>query len=208
MKGKVETVVKSRSTEEKIKEAARKVFTQKGYAATRTRDIAEEAGLNLALLNYYFRSKEKLYDMIMIEAVQGFASRVSQIVNNEYSTFYEKTELIADNYIDFLMEHPGLPLFIINAMNDDPKKFFSKLGFDRTVTPVILRQLRDILKEEGKALHPANIMVNTMGMIVFPFLTGPIAQKMGNIDKVEFIEMMHQRKKLIPVWIEAMIKSS
>ena len=53
------------TTEEKIKEAARKLFTQKGFAATRTRDIAEEAGINLALLNYYFRSKQKLFDLIM-----------------------------------------------------------------------------------------------------------------------------------------------
>ena len=60
------------STEEKIKAAARKVFTQKGYSATRTRDIAEEAGLNLALLNYYFRSKEKLFELIMAEKMQQF----------------------------------------------------------------------------------------------------------------------------------------
>ena len=53
------------STEEKFKEAARIVFTKKGYAATKTRDIAEQAGLNLALLNYYFRSKEKLFEIIV-----------------------------------------------------------------------------------------------------------------------------------------------
>ena len=58
------------STEEKIKIAARSVFHKKGYAATRTRDIAEEAGINLALLNYYFRSKEKLIDIIMTETMQ------------------------------------------------------------------------------------------------------------------------------------------
>ena len=53
------------STEEKIKAAARKVFMEKGYGASRTRDIAEEAGINLALLNYYFRSKEKLFNEII-----------------------------------------------------------------------------------------------------------------------------------------------
>ena len=53
------------STEEKILEAASKVFTEKGFAGTRTRDIAEHAGINLALLNYYFRSKEKLFEQVM-----------------------------------------------------------------------------------------------------------------------------------------------
>jgi len=208
MKTKADVIVKSSSTEERIKEAARKVFTQKGYAATRTRDIAEEAGLNLALLNYYFRSKEKLYDMIMIEAVQGFASRVIKIVNNEYTTFYEKTELMTENYMEFLIDHPGLPLFIINAMNDDPKKFFSKIGFKRPDSNVMIRQLVQILMEEEKKIHPINIMVNMMGMIVFPFLSAPIALKMGNVSKDEFIMVLEQRKKLIPVWIEAIIKSS
>lgn len=56
------------TTEEKIKIAARKLFTRKGFAAVKTRDIAEEAGINLALLNYYFRSKEKLFKLIMEES--------------------------------------------------------------------------------------------------------------------------------------------
>ena len=66
------------STEEKIKEAARVVFHKKGYAATRTRDIAEEADINLALLNYYFRSKEKLFDIIMVETLSGFLQHLTQ----------------------------------------------------------------------------------------------------------------------------------
>ena len=53
------------TTEEKIIRAADKIFTQKGYAATRTREIAEEAGTNLALLNYYFGSKEKLFRNVL-----------------------------------------------------------------------------------------------------------------------------------------------
>ena len=59
-------------TQTKIKNAARLMFHRKGFAATRTRDIAEEAGINLALLNYYFRSKQKLFDIIMMETMQSF----------------------------------------------------------------------------------------------------------------------------------------
>src|ERR1700748_2737311 len=66
------TTTEEISTEEKIKAAAKKLFTQKGFAATRTRDIAEEAGINLALLNYYFRSKEKLFELIMMENFRQF----------------------------------------------------------------------------------------------------------------------------------------
>jgi len=64
------------NTETKIKNAARVVFHKKGFAATRTRDIAEEADINLALLNYYFRSKQKLFDLIMFETMHGFLQSI------------------------------------------------------------------------------------------------------------------------------------
>ena len=66
------------STEEKIKNSARAVFHRKGFAAARTRDIAQEAGINLALLNYYFRSKEKLFNIVMLEAFQSFLMMQTQ----------------------------------------------------------------------------------------------------------------------------------
>src|SRR3990170_3876838 len=90
------------STEEKIKEAARIIFTQKGFAATRTRDIAEAAGLNLALLNYYFRSKEKLFDIIMMESLQYFMKGIGEIVTNEESSLEDKVSGIVSHYIDML----------------------------------------------------------------------------------------------------------
>ena len=78
------------STEEKIKEAARRVFTRKGFAGTRTRDIAEESGFNLALINYYFRSKEKLFDIIVLEHMQTFLVSVREILNDQGTTLEEK----------------------------------------------------------------------------------------------------------------------
>src|SRR3982751_3793794 len=104
------------STEEKIKEAARKIFTQKGYAATRTRDIAEEAGLNLALLNYYFRSKEKLFDIIMLEKLQEFMTGIRALLSTETTSIEEKLTAIVSDYIDMLTKQPDLPLFIFTEL--------------------------------------------------------------------------------------------
>lgn len=78
------------TTEERIKAAARKVFHQKGYAGTRTRDIAEEAGINHAMLNYYFRSKEKLFGIVMMETMTYFFKGVSAILNDESTSLEEK----------------------------------------------------------------------------------------------------------------------
>src|ERR1700755_1986938 len=99
------------STEEKIKEAARVVFIKKGFAATRTRDIAEEAGINLALLNYYFRSKEKLFHVIMAETLKGFVQNIAMVLNDEKSSLEEKIQQLANSYIDMIIEEPEIPTF-------------------------------------------------------------------------------------------------
>ena len=101
------------STEEKIKEAARKVFTQKGYAATRTRDIAEEAGINLALLNYYFRSKEKLFEIVILEKMQILLGKLGPALMDERTSLEQKVEQIAEHYIDALIANPDIPLFVL-----------------------------------------------------------------------------------------------
>src|SRR6187402_682594 len=90
------------STEEKIKNAARTVFHKKGYAATRTRDIAEESGINLALLNYYFRSKEKLFELVMMEKLQKLFGSLAPVLNDTSLDIEAKITLIANNYIDML----------------------------------------------------------------------------------------------------------
>src|SRR5882762_9031481 len=113
-------VVEQASAEEKIKEAARKLFTQKGFAATRTRDIAEEAGINLALLNYYFRSKKKLFDIIILESLQGFAKSLMDIFNNDKTSLEIKIETFAERHIDLLIKNPGIPLFILSELRENP----------------------------------------------------------------------------------------
>jgi len=107
---------KDLSTEEKIKAAAKKLFTQKGFAATRTRDIAEEAGINLALLNYYFRSKEKLFELVMRENIHLFLGTMIENINNNPRPFEEQLDFIVSNYIDMLLENPGLPFFVLNLL--------------------------------------------------------------------------------------------
>src|ERR1700712_1244053 len=111
------------STEEKIKEAARTVFTRKGFAATRTRDIAEEAGLNLALLNYYFRSKEKLFEIIMAEKMQKFFGVLSPIVNDATTSLEKKIEQMADKYVELLSANPDLPIFVLTEVRNNPEQF-------------------------------------------------------------------------------------
>jgi AcrR family transcriptional regulator len=75
--------------------------------------LQREAGINLALLNYYFRSKEKLFGIIMLETVTGFMQTMATILNDEKSSLEKKVELIASNYIDFIIKEPNIPNFYV-----------------------------------------------------------------------------------------------
>src|ERR1700749_1384800 len=104
------------TTEEKIKEAAKSVFTRKGFASTTVRDIAAEADINLSLVNYYFRSKEKLFQLIMTETIQQLFDQIQPVVNNEETTLGEKIELLVGHYIDMILQNPDFPYFMVNEV--------------------------------------------------------------------------------------------
>lgn len=191
------------STEEKIKEAARKVFTQKGYAATRTRDIAEEAGLNLALLNYYFRSKEKLFEIIMVEKMNQFFGVMDPILNNADSKLEDKVEAIALNYIDLLTKNPDLPLFVLSGIRNGPKHLVQIMGkADKLIKSVLVKQIQE--KTPGR--NPMHFLFNILGLCVYPFIMNPILQSMSAMNDKTFAQMMKERKTLIPEWIKAMLE--
>ena len=197
------------STEEKIKEAARTVFYKKGYAATRTRDIAEEAGMNLALLNYYFRSKEKLFELIMMEAFSGFIHRMTFILNDEKTTLNQKVELIAHRYIDFIIEEPEMPTFLITEIRSNPQDLLQKLPIEQAVNrSVFFAQHQDAVKKgEIAVANPLHFLMNLVGLVIFPFVAKPILMRVGNIPVEQFNALMTERKKLIPVWIKTMMKA-
>ena len=189
------------STEEKIMEAARKVFTEKGYAAARTRDIAEESGINLALLNYYFRSKEKLFELVMLEKVNKLFGAIIPILSDEKTELEEKLDKIAESYIDLLLVNPDLPIFVLSEIRRRPEKFAQLVNAKERVTQsVFMKQLM----ARKLNVSPFHILINLLGITVFPFVAKPVLSKLiGNEEQYDML--MKQRKELIPMWIKMML---
>jgi AcrR family transcriptional regulator len=196
------------SAEEKIKTAARKLFTQKGFAAVKTRDIAGEAGINLALLNYYFRSKEKLFDIIMLEHIQQFLQGLFVIFNDETTSIEEKIELLASKYIDTLTLQPDIPIFILSEIRSNPKSLADTIGQKTQIMDsYFMKQIQEAAQSgKIKPIHPLHFISNMVGLTVFPFVARPILNNVGKINQEEFNALMQERKKLIPVWIKAMLE--
>ncbi len=199
------TSIEDHSTEDKIKAAARKVFTQKGFAAARTRDIAVEAGINLALLNYYFRSKEKLFEIVMGENLAHFILGIKGILYNESKTLMEKVEDIVENYIALLKTHPDLPLFILSEIRANPERLASKMD----VKNILIQSpfFKQISEETKGKVNPLHFLMNLLGLTIFPFIASPLLRIIGDLKQEDFDALMQERKKMIPIWVKAMLKT-
>ncbi len=198
------TVKKKRSgesAEKKIVEAARKLFTEKGYYAIKTRDIAKEAGINLALLNYYFRSKEKLFAIIMKENTVRFMQIITEIVDDEKTSIEKKISMLVTNYIDMLSLNPDMPLFIMSHAQRDDQRIRMR---EKMMSSFFMKQIQQAIKSGKVAnINPANLMMNIVSLTIFPFIARHVMQ---GLTPKQFNELMEERKRMIPLWIEAMLK--
>lgn len=196
------------STEERIKAAARVVFQQKGYAAARTRDIAEEAGINLALLNYYFRSKDKLFEAIMSETLEVFVKGLLDVVNDESTSFEEKINLVIDRYNAVFSAEPNIPIFVLSELRNRPLDFVQKMPIKKIIDhSVFARQFKEkVATNEIVNPDPSYLVVNLIGLIVMPYIAHPILTSVLEMDEEHFQAMMERRRTLIPFWLHTMLQ--
>ena len=190
------------STEEKILISASKVFTEKGFSGTRTRDIAEEAGINLALLNYYFRSKEKLFEQVMKVKMVLLFGQIVPILTNEKTNLEEKIDLVSNKYFEILSKNPNLPLFVLSEMQKKNSEVKSIIPVNKIFkNSVILKQI----KERKPELNPSHFLINFLSMTIFPFITKPVFNTFDLMNETEFQQFVEERKRLVPIWIKTLL---
>ena len=196
-------IEKEISTEEKIIIAARKLFTQKGFSATRTRDIADEAGINLALLNYYFRSKQNLFQIIIEEKFDVLFGIIGPILSDSKISLEEKIETLVASYTNVLLENEDLPIFVLSEIKSNP--FIAERVKQNAAIlsqPIIENQL----KERGFTISSFNFIMNVMSLTLFPFMSKPLFVTSGLVKEEEFAHFIAERKKDIPTWIMNTLK--
>ena len=192
------------STEDKILLAASKVFTEKGFSGTRTRDIAEEAGINLALLNYYFRTKEKLFEQVMKVKIVLLFGQIIPIVTNEKTSLEEKIDLASVKYFDILTKNPNLPIFVLSEIQKKTSDVKSILPFEKVLNNSYLMKQ---IKERKPEVNPFHFLFNFLSMTVFPFLGKPILQSFDLMTDKEFQQFVEERKTMVPMWIKTMLNN-
>ena len=190
---------KSVSTEQRIKEAAKTIFTQKGLAGARMQDIADEAKINKAMLHYYFRNKKMLFEIIFDEKLKELFSSLGQVILSE-QPFDHKIQSFVEREIDIISEFPVLPLFVLNELWQDPSLIEDKLDHN------FLKRMRDRLKrdfvkevKEGRLpdIPFEFFMINMVSLCIYPLIAKPILKYFFVQDESAYNKMIEQRKTLV-----------
>jgi TetR/AcrR family transcriptional regulator len=186
-------------TEAKIKEAARKVFLANGYEGTKIRQIADEAGVNIALVNYYFRSKEALFKAIYTETFGAFFGTIVQLLN-EATPLEVKIWKIVDRYTDFLLANPLMPQFVLAEHGKNGVSLFKDMNIKELIKSVRLVEQLHEEAEAGRirAIEPLQFIMTLMGNIAFPIIARPVIGYVGGFDEAGFRQFMETRKTIIP----------
>lgn len=189
-------VLKAKNTEEIILDAAREVFLQKGFAAARMCDIAKTANINQAMLHYYFRKKDKLFEIIFEQESQKFYSSFITILNSDLS-FFEKLRRIVETDIQKNIAAPFLPLFILNEMHTNPVRMEQFLGsMQRHET--LYMAFHQLVEQEQAAgriwpVCPRQLFLSILGLTMFPFLAKPLIKHILDLQNQSFDQLIQDR---------------
>jgi TetR/AcrR family transcriptional regulator len=195
----------SSNTEALIKEAARRVFTIKGLAATRTEDIAAEAGVNKALVNYYYRSKDRLFEAVFYEEMLELTENMNAVLSNTELSVFDKIRQLVEGDFVVLLKNPGLPLFIMNEIARNPclidpaspKTKQSEQMFDK------FKQLIELEIEKGtiKPIDPQMLWMNLVSLVMMPFVAKSWISHLFQLDDTGYLALMQQRRNHVADFI-------
>ena len=195
-------------TERRILNAAHRVFLRRGTHGARMQEVADEAGVNKALLHYYFRSKDRLAEAVFERAVGDFFPRLIGLLGSELP-IEEKVEAVVHAETDFLAERPYLPGYIISELTFDPERIRTIVG-SRGSVPVARLQAQIDERVAAGTLRPIRaeqFIVNLVSLIVFPFAARPLIETLLGLGGDRFAEFRSERRATLPAFFLNALRS-
>lgn len=200
--------VKDKNTEEQILSAAKNIFQSKGMNGARMQEIADKAGINKAMLHYYYRSKQLLFEAVFKNAFSLLAPQLNVILNDG-SSIEEKIKKFTANYITFIIKHPYLPSFIIQELNRNPDfilKLKENIGFPN-LDKFKIQVAQEIKEGIIKPISATQLFINIMALNIFPFVAKPLIMAFTDTDDTTYKQLMEDRKIEVSNFIINSIKN-
>ena len=189
-----------RETRDRILDAAHAVFLRKGTAGSRTQEIASEAGINKALVHYYFGTKAALADAIFERALDALMPRIFMILADPGRRIEEKVPAIVREQIDFHSTRPYFAGYLLSELHAEPERI-SRLMTRQGKVPldVLRRQLRDGVRAGViRRISAEQFVVNLMGLLIFPFAARPVLAELLSLDATRWRAFLDERRRLLP----------
>lgn len=186
-------------TERNILEAAERLFLEKGFAMTSTTQIAEEAGCNQALVHYYYRTKERLFEAIFEQKIDLFMTTFLEI-DSTNDSFEEKLKKKIEAHFDMLRANPKLPFLFVNELTTNPERIMlvkEKLGY---TTQAFYRRFQQELQaeiEKGniRPMDPIDLLLTIISLNAVLFVVSPVVKIISNISNERMEAIINQRKE-------------
>lgn len=187
------------TTENAILLAAENLFLSKGFASTSTTEIAREVGCNQAMVHYYFRTKERLFEAIFEKKVRMLASELVQI-SNEDIPFEEKLRKKVESHFEMIEQNPRLPFLFFSEMNSNPNRLASireKLAdLPREAIQLFEKELSDeIDKGNVRPMEIHDLLMTMISLNMTLFLAEPLFKTITNISDEDYVNLVKRRKK-------------
>lgn len=191
---------KPKDTEAMILQAAEKEFLEKGYAGARTTAIAEAAGVTHAMLHYYFRTKDKLFEKIVSDKMEKLCEMLLMAINHPELPLKERVQKGIEGHFEFLRANPDLPRFIINELAEHPERM-------ETLRGTLLKNatsLLESLQEEIDRLASCNrcervdarmLLIDMVSLNVFLFLAAPMVKTVAGSIYGDYDLFLEMRKR-------------
>jgi AcrR family transcriptional regulator len=189
----------SKKTREKILKTATKLFLKKGVDQVGVREIASKAGINLSLMNYYFQTKENLFETIFDMLVKDKAVKLREILEAE-SSLDDKVKEYTEAYIDMLIENPLLVSFVMSSLHRNPDKLKSMNSVLALYNSEKFCNHLIIEAEAGRIrkINPEQFYISMISLVLFPFAIKELIADRNKFSKEEFLGFINERKNLIP----------
>lgn len=190
--------MKDQNAEEKILAVADTLFSQKGYAATSIRDIANAAEVNPALINYYYKSKESLFAIVMKHKVKQLFGSMLPVLQDDTLPLDKKTEAVVAAISRVVAEDANLPMFVFGELQKQDVSMAEVLPAREIRDSSFVRQLM-VQKPDANPFH---YILNLFALTVVPYIILPMWTKVGLMSGEEVAQLLKERTELIPQWMK------
>lgn len=183
-------------TEEHIKQRAKVLFFTTGIFDASTQEIADFAGVNRTLVNYYFRSKKNLFHLVYTEIISEMRANFAAIYVSDV-TFREKVEALIDYTIEFREMYPFLEIFNIQEtgkLNNRMETLLRPTSMEET--GLFLKEIEEEMKKGTIPVYePVNFLINLMSLISFPIVMKPVFREIFCISTEEQYQKIYNQRK-------------